>query len=84
MEPYHWKFDWIMLCGISKQQKKEMFHTRLNNFSVFRNYRDIDFCIALYGRSGNNHLNLNELKFYVKFCEIKTEDFQATFLILLA
>ena len=29
-------------------------------------------------------LNLNELKFDVKVCEIKAEDFQATFLILLA
>ena len=27
-------------------------------------------------------LNLNELKFDVKFCEIKAEDFQATFLLL--
>ena len=61
-----------------------MFHTRLSNFPVLRNYRDIDFCIALYGRSGNKRSNLNELKFDVKFCEIKAEDFQATFLILLA
>ena len=57
-----------------------MFHTRLNNFPVFRNYRDIDlrctmYCIALYGRSSNKCSNLNELKF---------EDFQAIFLILLA
>ena len=28
--------------------------------------------------------NLNELKFYVKFCEIEAVDFQATFHILLA
>ena len=54
------------------------FHTRLNNFPVFRNY-----CIALYGRRGNKRSNLNELKFDVKFCEIKAEDFQATFLIVL-
>ena len=31
--------------GISKQQKQEMLHTRLNNFPVFRNYRDIDFAV---------------------------------------
>ena len=41
-----------------------MFHTRLNNF------RDINFAIALYVRSGNKLSNLNELKFDVKFCEI--------------
>ena len=29
-------------------------------------------------------LNLNELKFDVKICEVKAEDFQATSLILLA
>ena len=51
-----------------------MFHTRLNNFPVFRNYRDIDFAL-LYGRSGNKRSFLNELKFDVKFCEIKAEDF---------
>ena len=57
-----------------------MFHTRLNNFPVFRNYRDIDFalrCIDVLS-------NLNELKSDVKFCENKAEDFQATFIILLA
>ena len=42
-----------------------MFYTRLNNFPVFINYRDID-----YGRSGNKRSDLNELKFDVKFCEI--------------
>ena len=41
------------------------------------------FCILLYGRSDNKRSNFNEQKFDVKFCEIK-EDFQATFLILLA
>ena len=55
-----------------------MFHNRLNNVPVFRNCRDIDFFIALYGRY------LNELKFDVKLFEIKAEKFQATFLILLA
>ena len=48
-----------------------MFHIRLNNFPVLRNKRDIDF-----GRSGNKRSNFNELKFDVKFCEIKTEDFK--------
>ena len=47
-----------------------MFRTRLDNFPVFINNRDIDFCIALYGRSGNKRSNLNELKFDVKLCEI--------------
>ena len=63
-----------------------MFHTRLNNFPDFRNYRDIDFALRCprYGRSGNKRSNLNELKFDVKFYEIKAEDFQMTFLILLA
>ena len=56
-----------------------MLHTRLNNFPVVRNYRDIDFA---YGRSGNKRSNLNELKFDVKFCEIESVDFQATFNIL--
>ena len=32
-----------------------------------------------YGRSVNKRSNVNELKFDVKFCEIKAEDFQATF-----
>ena len=53
-----------------------MFHTRLNNFPVFRNYRDIDFalsCMDVLAKSQcSNH---NELKFDVKFCEIKAEDF---------
>ena len=34
-----------MLLGISKQQKLEMLYTDLNNFPVFRNYRDIDFAL---------------------------------------
>ena len=45
MEPCRRKFDRIMLRGISKQQKQEVLHTRLNNFPVFRNYRDIDFAL---------------------------------------
>ena len=64
MKPCRWKFDRIMLRSISKQQKWEMFHTRLNNFHVFRK-----FCIALYGRYGNKrsfsmnwNLMLNFLK----------------------
>ena len=75
-----------MLRGISKQQKEEMLHTRLNNSPVFTNYRDIDYALRYYGygRSGNKHSNPNELKFDVKFCEIEAEDFQATFHILLA
>ena len=82
MEPCCWKFDRMMLRGITKQQKYEMLHTHLNNFPVFRNYRCIDF--ALNGRSGNKRSNLNELKFDVKFCRVEAEDFQATFHILLA
>ena len=61
-----------------------MYHTHLNIFSIVGNYRDIDFCIALYGRSGNKRTHLNELKFDVKFCEIKAEDFQAAIHIVLA
>ena len=45
MEPCHWKFDPIMPRSISKQQNYEMFHIRLNNFPVFRNYRDIQFAL---------------------------------------
>ena len=74
-----------MLHSISKQQKFELLHTRLNNFPVFRNYRDIDFALrSLYRRSGNKRSNLNELKLDVKFCEIEAEDFQVTFHIVLA
>ena len=36
------------------------------------------------GCSGNKRSNLSELKFDVKFCDTKVENFQATFLILLA
>ena len=54
-----------------------MFHTRLNKFPVFRNYRDIDFALRCMDV-------LATLKFDVKFCEIEAEDFQATFLTLLA
>ena len=61
-----------------------MFHTRLNNFAVFRNYRDIDFVLGCMDVLATKRSNLNELKFDVKFGEIKEEDFQATFLILLA
>ena len=52
--------------------------SRLQKLSRYR------FCITLYMLSGNKRSNLNELKFHVKFCEIKAEDFQATFLILFA
>ena len=78
MEPCRWKFDRIMLCGISKQQM----HTRLNNF--LQNLSRYRFCIALYGRSGNKRWNLNELNFDVKFCETEAENIQAIFHILLA
>ena len=62
-----------------------MFHTLLNDFPVFRNYRDIDFTLrCMDPRFLNKRPILNELKFDVKLCEIKAEDFQATFLILLA
>ena len=36
----------IMLYGISKLQKWEMLRSSLNNFPVFRNYRDIDFALS--------------------------------------
>ena len=45
MEPCRCKFDRIMLRSISKHKKYEMFHTRLNNVPVFRNYRDINFAL---------------------------------------
>ena len=56
-----------------------MFHARLNNFPVFRNYRDIDLALLCIGRSGNKCSNLNELKFDVKFCNIKEERFKRHF-----
>ena len=56
----------------------------MNNFPRLQKLSRYRICIALYGRFGNKCSNLNELKFDVKFCEIKAEDFQATFLILLA
>ena len=37
----------------------------------------------MYGHSGNKHPNLKKLKFDVKFCDIKADDFQATFLSIL-
>ena len=58
-----------------------MLHTRLSNFPVFRNYRD--FALGWYGRSGNKSLNLNVLKFDVKFCETEAKVSQATFHIIL-
>ena len=65
-----------------------MFHTRLNNFPVFRNYSDTDFALrcmdVLAKKKKKKRSNLNELKFDVKFCEIEAENFQATFHILLA
>ena len=72
-----------MLRSISKQQKKEMFHIRLNNFLVFRNYRDIDFSLRsmdVLARNAEISLNWNLM---VNF-EIKAEDFQVTFLMLFA
>ena len=40
-----------------------MFHTRLNNFPVFRNYRDIDFALATNAQiSMNWNLMLNFVK----------------------
>ena len=46
MEPLRCQFDRFMLRSISKQQNYEMFHTRLNNFPVFRIYRDIDLALC--------------------------------------
>ena len=59
-----------------------MFLTRLNNYPVFRNFRDIDFAMRCMDILVTNALN--ELKFDVKFCEIKAENCQALFFILLA
>ena len=56
-----------------------MLHTRLNNFTVFRKYRDIQFALRCM-----DFLATNAQLFDVKFCEIKAEDFQATSHILLA
>ena len=56
-----------------------MLHARLNNLSVFRNYRDIEFALRCM-----DVLATNELKFDVKFCEIEADDFQTTFHNLLA
>ena len=58
-----------------------MFQPRLNILQKLSRYR---FCIALYGRSSNKRSNLNELKFDVKFCEIKAEGFQTAFFMLFA
>ena len=52
----------------------EMFHTRLNNFPVFRN-----FCIELNGRSCNKYSNLNELKFDLNFVKLKLRIFKRHF-----
>ena len=49
-----------------------MFHTRMNNFPVFRGYRDIDFALRCMDVLATN---LSELKFDVKFCEVKAEGF---------
>ena len=65
-----------MLHGISKQQKQKMLDTRLNNFPVSRNYRNIDFALRCMDVLATN---LSELKFDAKFCELEAEDFQATF-----
>ena len=61
-----------------------MFHTHLNNFPVFRNFRDLDFALSCIDVLATNAQISSELKFNVKFCDIKADDFQATFLILLA
>ena len=61
-----------------------MFYVRLNNFPVFRNYRDIDFALRCMDVLAINAQISNELKCEVKFCEIEAEDFQTTIHILLA
>ena len=35
----------IELCFVAFLRNKEIFQTRLNDFSAFRNYRDIDFAL---------------------------------------
>ena len=52
-----------------------MFHTRLNNFPVFRNYCDINFALRCMDALATNAQILMNLKFDVKFCETKAEDF---------
>ena len=61
-----------------------MFRTHLNNFPVFRNYGDIDFALRCMDVLATKSSNRKALKVNVNFCEIKAEDFQATFIILLA
>ena len=51
-----------------------MLHTRLNNFPVFRNYRDIDFALCCMDVLAKKRSNLNELKYDGKFCEFEAED----------
>ena len=71
MEQCSLKFHQIMLATISKQQKKATSHAGLNNFSCFQKLLWYRFCTALYGPAGNKRLTLDEVKFDVKFCEIK-------------
>ena len=69
MEPCRWKFDRILVRGISKQQKWEMRHTRLNNLPVFRNYRDIDFalrCVDVLATNAQISMNWNLMFNFVK------------------
>ena len=70
----------IELCFVAFKSKKcfnsSKYFSRLQKLSRYRFY--------LYGRFGDKRSNLNELKFDVKFCEIKAKDFQVIFLILLA
>ena len=75
MEPGHWKFDRIMLRSIPKQQKKEMFQTRLNSFPVFRNYHDIDFalgCMDVLATNAQISMNWNLM---LNFVNIKQSIF---------
>ena len=54
-----------MLHGISKQQKYEMLHAPLNNFPVFRNYRNIDFalrCMDILATNAQISMMLNLVK----------------------
>ena len=69
MEPCYWKFDPIMLRSISNQQNYEMFHIRLNNFPVFRNYRDIVFalhCMDDLATNAKISMNWNLMLNFVK------------------
>ena len=65
-----------MLRGISKQQKQERLHTRLNNFPVFRNYRDIDFalrCMDVLATNAQTSVNRNLM---LNFVQLKQRIFK--------